>query len=211
MTTGYSAKTAPETSAAGETHTTERMTGSQAIIRSLEMLGVTDVFGLPGGAILPTYDPLMDSSKINHILVRHEQGAGHAAQGYATSTGKVGVCIATSGPGATNLLTPIADANMDSVPIVAITGQVSTKLLGTDAFQEADIVGMTMPITKHSFMVSDPQEIPRCIATAFHLAATGRPGPVLVDITKDAQVGMMDFSWPPKIEVRGYTPVTRGR
>ena len=210
MTTGYSAKTAPETSAAGETHTTERMTGSQAIIRSLEMLGVTDVFGLPGGAILPTYDPLMDSSKINHILVRHEQGAGHAAQGYATSTGKVGVCIATSGPGATNLLTPIADANMDSVPIVAITGQVSTKLLGTDAFQEADIVGMTMPITKHSFMVSDPQEIPRCIATAFHLAATGRPGPVLVDITKDAQVGMMDFSWPPKIEVRGYTPVTRG-
>ena len=148
------------------------MTGSQAIIRSLEMLGVTDVFGLPGGAILPTYDPLMDSSKINHILVRHEQGAGHAAQGYATSTGKVGVCIATSGPGATNLLTPITDANMDSVPIITITGQVSTKLLGTDAFQEADIVGMTMPITKHSFMISDPQEIPRCIATAFHLAAS---------------------------------------
>lgn len=208
MTTGYSANPAPD---AGEANTTtERMTGSQAIIRSLEELGVTDVFGLPGGAILPTYDPLMDSPKINHILVRHEQGAGHAAQGYAASTGKPGVAIVTSGPGATNLLTPLADAHMDSVPMVAITGQVSTKLLGTDAFQEADIVGMTMPITKHSFMVSDPQEIPRCLATAFHIASTGRPGPVLVDITKDAQVGMMDFSWPPAVEVRGYTPVTRG-
>lgn len=209
MTTGYSANPANDT--AGEAKiTTERMTGSQAIIRSLEMLGVTDVFGLPGGAILPTYDPLMDSNMINHILVRHEQGAGHAAQGYATSTGKVGVCIVTSGPGATNLLTPIADAHMDSVPMVAITGQVSTKLLGTDAFQEADIVGMTMPITKHSFMISDPQDIPRSLATAFYLASTGRPGPVLVDITKDAQVGMMDFKWPPTIETRGYTPVTRG-
>ena len=143
----------------------------------------------------------MDSSKINHILVRHEQGAGHAAQGYATSTGKVGVCIATSGPGATNLITAIADANMDSVPLVAITGQVSTKLLGTDAFQEADVVGMTMPITKHSFMISDPQDIPRALSAAFHIASTGRPGPVLVDITKDAQVGMMEFNWPPKVEV----------
>ncbi len=188
----------------------ERMRGSQAIIRSLEMLGVSDVFGLPGGAILPTYDPLLDSEQINHILVRHEQGAGHAAEGYAIATGKVGVCIATSGPGATNLLTPLADANMDSVPIVAITGQVSSGVLGTDAFQEADIVGMAMPITKHSFMVRDAQEIPRCIATAFRLAATGRPGPVLVDITKDAQQGMMDFSWPPTTEVRGYSPVTRG-
>ncbi|MFW0108910.1 acetolactate synthase large subunit [Rothia sp. P7181] len=196
-------------STATETHT-ERMTGSQAIIRSLEKLGVTDIFGLPGGAILPTYDPLFDSTQIRHILVRHEQGAGHAAQGYALSTGKVGVCLATSGPGATNLLTPIADANMDSVPIVAITGQVSSSVIGTDAFQEADIVGMTMPITKHSFMVRDPQEIPRCIATAFHIASTGRPGPVLVDITKDAQQGMMDFSWPPTVEIRGYTPVTRG-
>lgn len=190
--------------------TPERMTGSQAIIRSLEMLGVKDVFGLPGGAILPTYDPLLDSEKINHILVRHEQGAGHAAQGYAISTGKVGVCIATSGPGATNLLTPLADANMDSVPVVAITGQVSSSVIGTDAFQEADIVGMTMPITKHSFMVRDPQEIPRCIATAFHIASTGRPGPVLVDVTKDAQQGMMDFTWPPVNTVRGYNPVTRG-
>ncbi|MEU4207982.1 acetolactate synthase large subunit [Rothia terrae] len=193
-----------------KTSTTERMTGSQAIVRSLEELGVTTVFGLPGGAILPTYDPLLDSTAINHILVRHEQGAGHAAQGYAISTGEVGVCIATSGPGATNLLTPLADANMDSVPMVAITGQVSSKVIGTDAFQEADIVGMTMPITKHSFMVRDAQEIPRCIATAFHIASTGRPGPVLVDITKDAQQGMMDFSWPPTTVVRGYHPVTRG-
>ncbi|SIJ68034.1 acetolactate synthase, large subunit [Mycobacteroides abscessus subsp. abscessus] len=187
-----------------------RMTGSQAIVRSLELLGVTDIFGLPGGAILPTYDPLFDSEKLNHILVRHEQGAGHAAQGYAIATGNVGVCIATSGPGATNLLTPLADANMDSVPMVAITGQVASSVIGTDAFQEADIVGMTMPITKHSFMVRDAQEIPRCIATAFHIARTGRPGPVLVDITKDAQQGMMDFTWPPKTEVRGYKPVTQG-
>ena len=189
---------------------TVRMTGSQAIVRSLEELGVTDVFGLPGGAILPTYDPLFDSEKLNHILVRHEQGAGHAAQGYAISTGKVGVCIATSGPGATNLLTAIADANMDSVPMIVITGQVSSSVLGTDAFQEADIVGMTMPITKHSFMVTDPQEIPRCFATAYNIASTGRPGPVLIDVTKDAQVGMMDFSWPPTNQVRGYNPVTRG-
>ncbi|WP_185174489.1 acetolactate synthase large subunit [Rothia nasimurium] len=194
-----------------ETSPVERMTGSQAIVRSLEELGVTDIFGLPGGAILPTYDPLFDSEKLNHILVRHEQGAGHAAEGYAIASGKVGVAIATSGPGATNLLTAIADANMDSVPLVCITGQVSSKVIGTDAFQEADIVGMTMPITKHSFMVRDAQEIPRCIATAFKIAATGRPGPVLVDITKDAQQGMMDFSWPPANTVpRGYNPVTRG-
>ena len=210
MTTGFSINSAGSGQAEEKAPAAERMTGSQAIIRTLELLGVTDVFGLPGGAILPTYDPLMDSSKINHILVRHEQGAGHAAQGYATSTGKVGVCIATSGPGATNLITAIADANMDSVPLVAITGQVSTKLLGTDAFQEADVVGMTMPITKHSFMISDPQDIPRALSAAFHIASTGRPGPVLVDITKDAQVGMMGFNWPPKVEVRGYTPVTRG-
>lgn len=194
-----------------ETSQVERMTGSQAIVRSLEELGVTDIFGLPGGAILPTYDPLFDSEKLNHILVRHEQGAGHAAEGYAIASGKVGVALATSGPGATNLLTAIADANMDSVPLVCITGQVSSKVIGTDAFQEADIVGMTMPITKHSFMVRDAQEIPRCIATAFKIAATGRPGPVLVDITKDAQQGMMDFSWPPaNTDPRGYNPVTRG-
>ncbi|WP_272878654.1 acetolactate synthase large subunit [Rothia nasimurium] len=217
MTTGPSinpadlAKNLGTRSAAQEPSPVERMTGSQAIVRSLEELGVTDLFGLPGGAILPTYDPLFDSEKLNHILVRHEQGAGHAAEGYAIASGKVGVAIATSGPGATNLLTAIADANMDSVPIVCITGQVSSKVIGTDAFQEADIVGMTMPITKHSFMVRDAQEIPRCLATAFKIASTGRPGPVLVDITKDAQQGMMDFSWPPaNTDPRGYNPVTRG-
>ncbi|MDY3048443.1 MAG: acetolactate synthase large subunit [Rothia sp. (in: high G+C Gram-positive bacteria)] len=217
MTTGQNinpadlAQTLGAASSNPEASPVERMTGSQAIVRSLEELGVTDIFGLPGGAILPTYDPLFDSQKLKHILVRHEQGAGHAAEGYALASGKVGVAIATSGPGATNLLTAIADANMDSVPMVCITGQVSSKVIGTDAFQEADIVGMTMPITKHSFMVRDPQEIPRCIATAFKIASTGRPGPVLVDITKDAQQGMMDFSWPPVTTVtRGYTPVTRG-
>nr|WP_260103652.1 acetolactate synthase large subunit [Pseudoclavibacter alba] len=189
--------------------TPERMTGAQAVVRSLEELGVTDVFGLPGGAILPVYDPLLDAAKIRHILVRHEQGAGHAAEGYASATGKVGVCIATSGPGATNLVTAIADAYMDSVPMVAITGQVFSSLLGTDAFQEADIVGITMPITKHSFMVRDAAEIPRCIASAYEIASTGRPGPVLVDITKDAQQAEMDFTWPPPIELPGYRPVMR--
>ncbi|MFC9352355.1 acetolactate synthase large subunit [Arthrobacter sp. NPDC057013] len=185
------------------------MTGSEAIVRSLEELGVDDIFGLPGGAILPTYDPLM-ASKMNHVLVRHEQGAGHAAQGYAMVTGRVGVCIATSGPGATNLVTAIMDAHMDSVPLVAITGQVSSGVIGTDAFQEADIVGITMPITKHSFLVTDPNDIPHVMAEAFHLASTGRPGPVLVDVAKDAQQGQMTFSWPPKIDLPGYRPVVRG-
>src|SRR6478752_8692466 len=185
------------------------MTGSQAIVRALEELGVEDIFGLPGGAILPTYDPLM-ASKMNHVLVRHEQGAGHAAQGYAMVTGRVGVCIATSGPGATNLVTAIMDAHMDSVPLVAITGQVASGVIGTDAFQEADIVGITMPITKHSFLVTDPNDIPHVMAEAFHLASTGRPGPVLVDVAKDAQQGKMTFSWPPKIDLPGYRPVTRG-
>jgi acetolactate synthase-1/2/3 large subunit len=147
---------------------------------------------------------------MNHVLVRHEQGAGHAAQGYAMVTGRVGVCIATSGPGATNLVTAIMDAHMDSVPLVAITGQVSSGVIGTDAFQEADIVGITMPITKHSFLVTDPNDIPHVMAEAFHLASTGRPGPVLVDVAKDAQVGQMTFSWPPKIDLPGYRPVTRG-
>ncbi|MDO5618345.1 acetolactate synthase large subunit [Kocuria sp.] len=186
------------------------MTGSQAVIRSLEELGVTDVFGLPGGAILPTYDPLLETEKINHVLVRHEQGAGHAAEGYAMASGRVGVCIATSGPGATNLVTALADANMDSIPMVAITGQVASTLIGSDAFQEADIVGMTMPITKHSYLVTNAQDIPRVLAEAFHLAATGRPGPVLVDIAKDAQVAKMEFSWPPALELPGYRPVARG-
>jgi acetolactate synthase-1/2/3 large subunit len=187
----------------------EVLTGAAAIIRSLEMLGIEDVFGLPGGAILPTYDPLMDSKKIRHILVRHEQGAGHAAEGYASASGRLGVCIATSGPGATNLVTAIADAYMDSVPLLAITGQVGSKLIGTDAFQEADIVGITMPITKHSFLVTKAEDIPETIAAAVMIATTGRPGPVLVDITKDAQQCKAEFVWPPKVELAGYKPVTK--
>ncbi|MFE6647352.1 thiamine pyrophosphate-binding protein, partial [Nocardioides sp. NPDC057772] len=171
----------------------EQMTGAQSLIKSLEAAGAENIFGIPGGAILPAYDPLMDS-KIRHILVRHEQGAGHAAQGYAAATGKVGVCMATSGPGATNLVTPLADANMDSVPMVAITGQVGAAMIGTDAFQEADIRGITMPVTKHSFLITDPAEIPLRVAEAFHIASTGRPGPVLVDIAKDALQAKTTFS-----------------
>jgi acetolactate synthase-1/2/3 large subunit len=163
------------------------------------------MFGIPGGAILPAYDPIFDS-KIRHILVRHEQGAGHAATGYAQATGRVGVCIATSGPGATNLVTPLADAQMDSVPIVAITGQVASGAIGTDAFQEADIRGITMPITKHSFLVTDPAEIARSIAEAFHIASTGRPGAVLVDIAKDALQMQTEFNYPKSINLGGYNP-----
>jgi len=185
------------------------LTGAEAVVRSLELLGVTDVFGLPGGAILPVYDPLMDSTALRHILVRHEQGAGHAAEGYASASGRIGVAIATSGPGATNLVTAIADAYMDSVPIVCITGQVFSTLMGTDAFQEADIVGITMPITKHSILVKRAEEIPAAIAAAFEIAGTGRPGPVLVDITKDAQQNEAPFIWPPKIDLPGYRPVTK--
>ncbi len=188
---------------------TERMTGAQALVRALENVGVDTVFGIPGGAILPAYDPLFDSQKLRHILVRHEQGAGHAAQGYAQATGRVGVCMATSGPGATNLVTPIADAYMDSVPIVAITGQVPSAAIGTDAFQEADIRGITMPITKHNFLVTDPGDIGRTIAEAFHIAGTGRPGPVLVDIAKDAMQQTFDFIWPQPMQLPGYRPVTR--
>ena len=179
------------------------MTGAEAIVASLEALGVTDVFGMPGGAILPTYDPLMGSA-LNHILVRHEQGAGHAAEGYALATGQVGCALVTSGPGATNTLTALADAHMDSVPIVVISGQVGASLIGTDAFQEADVVGASMPVTKHSFLVTDASQIPARIAEAFHLAATGRPGPVLVDIAKSAQVAQMEFSWPPALDLPGY-------
>jgi acetolactate synthase-1/2/3 large subunit len=187
----------------------EPVTGAQSLIRSLECAGAENVFGLPGGAILPAYDPLYDSEKIRHILVRHEQGAGHAAQGYATATGKVGVCMATSGPGATNLVTPIADAYMDSVPMVAVTGQVASSSIGTDAFQEADIRGITMPITKHNFLVTDPAEIPRTIAEAFYIASTGRPGPVLVDVAKDAMQAQTTFRWPSELMLPGYRPVTR--
>ena len=184
------------------------MTGAQSLIASLEAAGTEHVFGIPGGAILPAYDPLMDSS-IRHILVRHEQGAGHAAQGYAVATGRVGVCMATSGPGATNLVTPIADAHMDSVPLVAVTGQVGAAAIGTDAFQEADIRGITMPITKHNFLVTDPADIPRTIAEAFYIASTGRPGPVLVDIAKSALTAMTSYAWPAELNLPGYRPVTR--
>ena len=185
------------------------LTGSGAILASLERLGVTDVFGLPGGAIMPFYDELMASTAIRHILVRHEQGAGHAAEGYASASGRLGVCIATSGPGATNLVTAIADAHMDSVPLLAITGQVFSTSMGTDAFQEVDITGITMPITKHSFLVTKPEDVPGVIAAAVHIATTGRPGPVLVDVTKDAQQKSAPFHWPPKIDLPGYRPVTK--
>ncbi|MEU8321372.1 acetolactate synthase large subunit [Nonomuraea sp. NPDC048881] len=185
------------------------MTGAQALVRALERVGVDTVFGIPGGAVLPAYDPLYRSTSIRHVLVRHEQGAGHAAEGYAQATGKVGVCMATSGPGATNLVTPLADAYMDSVPIVAITGQVPSSQIGTDAFQEADITGITLSITKHSFLVTDAADIPRTIMEAFHLASTGRPGPVLVDITKDALQAETAFVWPPVMRLPGYRPVTR--
>ena len=189
--------------------TPEILTGSGAILRSLEKLGVKDVFGLPGGAIMPFYDELMASTAIRHILVRHEQGAGHAAEGYASSSGKLGVCIATSGPGATNLVTAIADAHMDSVPLLAITGQVFSTSMGTDAFQEVDISGITMPITKHSFLVSKPEDIPATLAAAYHIATTGRPGPVLVDVTKDCQQASAPFLWPPKVDLPGYRPVLK--
>ncbi|MFC0508429.1 acetolactate synthase large subunit [Micromonospora costi] len=182
-----------------------QVSGAGSLVRSLEALGVDVVFGIPGGAILPAYDPLYDST-VRHILVRHEQGAGHAATGYAQATGRVGVCMATSGPGATNLVTPIADAYMDSVPVVAITGQVARPAIGTDAFQEADIQGITLPITKHNFLVQNAEEIPQVLAEAFHLASTGRPGPVLVDIPKDVLQAPTTFTWPPTLDLPGYRP-----
>jgi acetolactate synthase-1/2/3 large subunit len=181
------------------------MNGATSLVKSLEAAGVDVMFGLPGGAILPAYDPIFDST-IRHILVRHEQGAGHAATGYAQVTGRAGVCIATSGPGATNLVTPLMDAQMDSVPVVAITGQVPSAAIGTDAFQEADIRGITMPFTKHNFLVTKAEDIPRAVAEAFHIATSGRPGPVLVDIAKDALQAATTFNWPAKIELAGYNP-----
>ena len=183
-----------------------KINGAQSLVNALEAAGVDVMFGIPGGAILPAYDPIFDS-KIRHILVRHEQGAGHAATGYAQATGRVGVCIATSGPGATNLVTPLADAQMDSVPIVAITGQVPSAAIGTDAFQEADIRGVTMPVTKHNYLITDPADIPRAIAEAFHIASTGRPGAVLVDIAKDALQKETTFNYPKTVSLAGYNPV----
>ena len=182
-----------------------QMNGASSLVASLEAAGVDVMFGIPGGAILPAYDPIFSSS-IRHILVRHEQGAGHAATGYAQVTGRVGVCIATSGPGATNLVTPLADAAMDSVPVVAITGQVPSVAIGTDAFQEADIRGITMPFAKHNYLITNPADIPRAIAEAFHIASTGRPGPVLVDIAKDALQAMTDFKFPTSVNLAGYKP-----
>ena len=184
------------------------MNGATSLVKSLEAAGVDVMFGIPGGAILPAYDPIFDS-KIRHILVRHEQGAGHAATGYAQVSGRAGVCIATSGPGATNLVTPLADAAMDSVPLVAITGQVPSAAIGTDAFQEADIRGITMPFTKHNYLITDPAEIPRAIAEAFHIATTGRPGPVLVDIAKDALQKQTVFNWPESVSLKGYQPTVQ--
>src|SRR4051812_49343116 len=184
----------------------EQITGAQSLIRSLEAAGAKDIFGIPGGAILPAYDPLMDSS-IRHILVRHEQGAGHAAQGYAAATGRAGVCMATSGPGATNLVTPLADAHIDSVPIVAVTGQDGAPSIGTDAFQEADIRRITTLMTKHSSLAAYPAEIPGTSAEAFHIASTGRPGSVLVDVAKAALQATTSFVWPTEIALPGSRPV----
>ncbi|MGI5213576.1 acetolactate synthase large subunit [Plantactinospora sp. CA-290183] len=202
---GQLAEPARAAAPAGRVVVPVQVSGAGSLVKSLEALGVEVAFGIPGGAILPAYDPLYDSS-VRHILVRHEQGAGHAATGYAQATGRVGVCIATSGPGATNLVTPIADAYMDSVAMVAITGQVARPSIGTDAFQEADIQGITLPITKHNFLIQTAEEIPQVLAEAFHLASTGRPGPVLVDIPKDVLQAQTTFSWPPTLDLPGYRP-----
>ncbi|KFI63231.1 acetolactate synthase 1 catalytic subunit [Bifidobacterium cuniculi] len=185
------------------------MTGAQALVRSLEDLGVKDVFGVPGGAILPVYHAIDEDTKFRFVLTRHEQAAGHAAEGYAVATGEVGVCIVTSGPGATNMITAIADANMDSIPLVVITGQVGVDSIGTDAFQEADIVGATYPVAKHSYLVTDAQDIPRVLTEAHYVAHSGRPGPVVVDLTKTAQNGEMLYSWPQRMILPGYNPVTQ--
>jgi acetolactate synthase-1/2/3 large subunit len=186
-----------------------KLTGAQALIKSLEMEHVEVMFGLPGGAILPVYDPLIDSS-IRHILVRHEQGAGHMASGYAHATGRPGVAMVTSGPAATNIVTPLCDAYMDSIPVVVITGQVAYSVIGTDAFQEADTVGITMPVTKHNWLISDAQDIPRVVREAFHVATTGRPGPVLIDLPKDVANAPMEWYWPEKVDMPGYKPNVKG-
>jgi acetolactate synthase-1/2/3 large subunit len=186
-----------------------KLTGAQALIKSLEMEGVEVMFGLPGGCILPAYDPILDSP-IRHILVRHEQGAGHMAEGYAHVTGRPGVAIVTSGPAATNLVTPLCDAYMDSVPMVAITGQVGTAAIGTDAFQECDTVGITRSVTKHNELIMSAEDIARSVREAFHIATTGRPGPVLLDVPKDVLQATVEWSWPPSIDLPGYKPNTKG-
>ena len=189
-----------------------QLTGAQALIKSLEAQGVDVMFGLPGGAILPVYDPIIDSS-IRHILVRHEQGAGHMAEGYAMVTGKPGVAMVTSGPGATNIVTPLANAYMDSTPLVVVSGQVATGSIGTDAFQECDITGVTMGITKHNWLIKDVNDIPSVVAAAFHVATTGRPGPVLIDFPKDIANATMEWYWPSSVDdldLPGYHPHTVG-
>ncbi len=186
-----------------------RMTGAQAIIKALELEGVGTVFGYPGAAISPFYDALVDSN-VRHILTRHEQGAAHAANGYARVTGRVGVCVSTSGPGATNLITGIANAYMDSIPIVAITGQVDRELIGTDAFQEADITGATAPFCKHNYLVKNADNLPRIIKEAFHIAGTGRKGPVVIDVPVDVQNSILEFNYPDTISIKGYKPTYKG-
>src|SRR5437763_9865061 len=186
-----------------------KLTGAQALIKSLEMEQVEVMFGLPGGAILPVYDPIIEST-IRHILVRHEQGAGHMAEGYAHATGRPGVAMVTSGPAATNIVTPLCDAYMDSIPVVCITGQVARSAIGTDAVQECDTTGITMAVTKHNWLVTDAQDIPQVVAEAFHVATTGRPGPVLVDVPKDVANATMDWYWPDSVDLPGYKPTTRG-
>jgi acetolactate synthase-1/2/3 large subunit len=186
-----------------------KLTGAQALIKALEAEGTEVMFGLPGGAILPVYDPIIDSS-IRHILVRHEQGAGHAAEGYAHVTGRPGVAMVTSGPAATNIVTPLCDAFMDSVPLVVVTGQVALSAIGTDAFQECDTTGITMAVTKHNWLITEPEDIPRVVAEAFHVATTGRPGPVLIDLPKDVSNATMDWYWPDGVDLPGYKPNTKG-
>src|SRR3989339_608064 len=183
-----------------------KMTGAQALLEALKIEGVETIFGYPGGVVLPLYDTLFFDKRIKHVLVRHEQGAAHAADSYARATGKVGVCLATSGPGATNLVTGIANAFMDSIPMVAITGQVATPLLGRDSFQEADITGITLPITKHNYLVKKVEDLPRIIKEAFHIARSGRPGPVLIDIPKDVFVNKIEFKYPDKVDIPSYKP-----
>ncbi len=187
-----------------------KMLGSDAVLRSLEAEGVDVCFGIPGGAILPIYDAFARGSTVRHVLARHEQGAGHMAEGYARASGRVGVAMATSGPGATNLVTPIADAWMDSTPIVCVTGQVRSHLIGTDAFQECDITGITIPIVKHSWLVQDVNDIPAVMKAAFHIARTGRCGPVLVDVPRDVQEAEIDFTYPDEVDLPGWRPPTRG-
>src|SRR5204863_5494364 len=186
-----------------------KLTGAQALIRSLEMEGTEVMFGLPGGAILPVYDPLLEST-IRHILVRHEQGAGHMAEGYAHATGRPGVAMVTSGPAATNIVTPLCDAMLDSIPFVCITGQVPLAAIGTDAFQECDTTGITMPVTKHNWLITDAQDIPRVVKEAFHVATTGRPGPVLIDLPKDVANAPMEWYWPETVDLPGYKPNVKG-